>query len=569
MIRPIKESLRYCILLIMLLATGALAVGVTINFLDGVVPDGRDRLILTAAIWTLTLGFMLIAGAFGLWTIHFATESESLRRISRLVDRLNDVRDAIFAADNQGNIIGMNAAAESLFGKVRGMTLPDVCPAISAKDWECFLHTQDIIEREYPLTRKDAPARTLRFRIQPPVAGISLLMVSDITSYAAAKTRQRRTATLQLAAHMAQGIANDFNDLLCGISGHVSLLLKPNATDLYLANSAAAIQQCADRGIRLARQLTELSQPNYSDTGSITLDTARHVTNGSDLLASNLEGAWTVEQKIDNTIPPVNTPPSQIEHIIHSLGLIIAETAHRRSGTLCITLRLPKESERIGNHSRIAGILEIARAGNDASTQSIESEAQNPETGVISSLVETLIVQAGGIFEAIPDGRRAHLFRLFLPEVDPESFSQSTDTADTLAIGLEAYTAGWQVLLCLDSIKHARTLSYLVEKNIKTTVASNEDAFLQALASEHGFDVIFLQPTLLGKHFDAFLPIIARICPDAAVVVLQEQATAATQNIITLNPASVPSQWIHAMVDARSRKNIPSARTDNDAESLT
>ena len=557
MIRPPKESLRYCILLISLLTTGAVAVGVTINFLDNAVPSSTDRMILTSAIWTLTLGFMLIAGAFGLWTVHFATEAESLRRISLLVDRLNDVRDAILATDRQAKVIGMNATAESFFGKVRGMELPSFCPVITENDLELFLDTDSIMEREYQFSQKDGQIRTLRFRIQPPVSGISLFLISDITSVAAARTRQRRAATLHLAAHMAQGIANDFNDLLCGISGHASLLLKPNAANVNLHNSATAIQQCADRGIWLARQLNQLSQADQIDTGSIALDVSRNVANGVELLTSSLDPSWVLDQQLVPNIPPVNIPPSQIEHITHSLGLIVAETAQGLSGTLHITLRLPEPSERILNQNRIAGVLEIARFIETPSTTTT-IDSQHPENGVISSLVQTLIVQAGGMFEAIPDGRKAQRFRIFLPEVDAETFALHNDTEATLAIGLEAYTAGWHVLLCMAADCNPRVPRYFEQKNIRTIVARNEDAFLQALAQENAFEVIFIQPDLLGQHFDAFLPIVSRISPDAAIVLLQDHRPSQTpEHVITLPPANPPSQWIHAMVDARSRKKIP------------
>ncbi len=558
MTRPTKESLRYCILLLALLTTGAIAVGVTINFLDNAVPDSNNRLILTAAIWTLTLGFMLIAGAFGVWTVHFATEAESLRRISLLVDRLNDVRDAILAVDRQGKIIGMNAAAEDCFGKERGQDLLNLCPGIEKQEFDDFLNSDSITEREYTFSMQGEPTRTLRFRIQPPVSGISLLLVSDITRVAAARARQRREATLHLAAHMAQGIANDFNDLLCGISGHASLLLKPGVKSDNLQHSATAIRECADRGIWLARQLTQLSQGETMNVTAIALDTVRHVENGIELLTANLDPSWKIESKLKEAIAPVNIPAAQIEHIILSLGLIVAETAHASNAVLHITLRKPNKDEHIKTQTRIAGILEIGcQSAPLSTTTNANAAARIPENGVISSLVETLIVQAGGAFVAIPDGRKANLFRIFLPEIDAETIVSQDRESDTLAIGLEAYTAGWHALLCMDASHSSRAESYFHSKGIHTVIARNEDVFLQTLASQQAFDVIFIQPDLLGQHFASFLPILKRISPEAAVVLTTDKPNLQTpEYVITLSPKSPMPQWIHAMVDARSRKKI-------------
>ncbi len=567
MIRPGKESLRYSILLIVLLTTGAIAVNVTINFLDNAVPNDADRVLLTAAIWTLTLGFMLIAGSFGLWTIHFATESESLRRISKLVDRMNDVRDAILATNRQGKIIGMNAAAENVFGIVRGRKLQEVCPTISEDDVQLFLDTNVMIEREYPFSNDNITTRTLRFRVQPSVSGISLLLVSDITSEAVTRKRQHQTATLHLAAHLAQGIANDFNDILCSISGHASLLNKPNVSPATLKNSADSIQQCTNRGIWLARQLTHLSHVRKDHGANITIDIPKHIASGADVLATNLDPSWNVEQQVIAKPPPVNVPPALIEHIIHSLGYMIAENANTTTGTLFITVRLPDPNERIIQQSHIAAVLEIKHKQNVENKEEPPCNTQNAENGVITSLVQTLIIQTGGQFKAIPDGRKPELFRIYLPEVDAETITSDSETEEPLAIGLEAYTAGWSILLCMSSNRNPRILSYFEQKNIQSTVAPSEDAFLQAIASNHQYQVICIQPDLLGEHFDAIFPIMTRINPNVGVILLSEQhAEHLPAYVVTLKPDSSPSLWIHAMIEARSRvKMRPTSETSNES----
>ncbi len=558
MIRAAKESFRYCALLILLLTMAAVAVAVTINFLDNAVPNSSDRLYLTIAIWTLTLGFMLIAGAFGLWTIHFATEAASLRSISRLVDHLDNVRDAIIALDRQGRIIGMNAAAESVFGKVRGLELPNICHAVSLDDMQSFLHTNLILEHEFPFVQENHPTRTLRFRVQPPISGVSLILVSDITSLTATRTRQRQASTLQLAAHLAQGIANDFNDLLCGISGHASLLQRPDRKPQDIQNSAIAIQQCADRGIWLARELTQLSHSNQDGAMHITVDVVRHVSSGAELLAANLDANLHVQTDLVEYVSPVNLPPVQIEHITQSLGLIVAESIPNNEGTLCIRLRLPDETERVGPKSHIVAMLEIEAISEQDVITEHHIKHHNPENGVISSLVQTLIVQAGGQFQASPDGRKARLFRIYLPEVDPESLSSLTETEETLAVGLEAYTAGWNVLLCMQTHQNVRILDYLKSKRIHIRTAMNENDFLQALASKNQcYDVMFIQPDLLGQHFDSFLPIINRINPEVAVVLLvDKKPNDLSETVVTIKPCSPPHQWIQAMIDARSRVKL-------------
>ena len=79
------EALAYTVLLIILFTISSLAVVRIIHVLGDVVPGDVSPAI-AVAIWSLTLGFMLIAGAFGLWGIKLSAEAEGRRRVGRFVD---------------------------------------------------------------------------------------------------------------------------------------------------------------------------------------------------------------------------------------------------------------------------------------------------------------------------------------------------------------------------------------------------------------------------------------------------------------------------------------------------
>lgn len=566
MIRPPKESLRYSILLILLLATGAIAVGITISFLDNAVPDSTYRQTLTIVIWVLTMGFMFIAGAFGLWAIHFSAETESLRRISLLVDRMNDISDGILAIDKQGKIIGMNAAATQLFGESHGMSITERCGVITNQEKKDILGTSITIEKEYHIETDDLSARTLRFRIQPAISGISLILVSDITSVAAARTRQRRAASLQLAGHMAKGIANDFNDLLCGISGHASLLARPNVSPKNILSSSEAIQKFADNGIRLARQLVQLSNSQLDSIGNFTTQLTKHITNGVDLLESSLDPSWKLICDVAENLPPVNIPPNQLEHIIHNLGLIVAETTATKTKQIHIKVHSPITQNRFNHGTYIAAVLEIfCETSHMYATDTLTEDIEN---GVISSLVQNLITQVGGKFEAIPDGRRTNHFRIFMPGVDSAILSTERETEESLAVGIEAYTAGWHVLLGIPAQSYETVITYFKDNRIQLNTAHDENTFLQNLTNTPILDTVFIQPDILGQNFDAILPITKKLCPSAGIVLLtDDMATQMPKHVTRLSPNSPPSKWIHAMIEARSKvqANAPSNTSVKDS----
>ena len=102
-----KETWSYAVLLVILFGITTIAVWQTILFLETCVPETEIGIV-TALLWTLTLGFMLIAGAFGLWSIQFAAGAESRRRISAIVTSMDYIQDGLLAIDHHDRITGCN-----------------------------------------------------------------------------------------------------------------------------------------------------------------------------------------------------------------------------------------------------------------------------------------------------------------------------------------------------------------------------------------------------------------------------------------------------------------------------
>ncbi|HAS83521.1 MAG TPA: hypothetical protein DCS43_12845, partial [Verrucomicrobia bacterium] len=319
-----KESARYALLLVVLLAIATVAVVVTLNYLQDVL-TASEQTIVTIAIWSLTLGFMMIAGAFGLWATAFAADAESLRRLSSLVDAMTYIHDGVIALDRQGRAIGMNPAAVAIFGEAaRNQVFTNVASNVTSKQLQTLLHSDSPVELESEFSIGNT-TQTLRLRAQPS-QGMTLLLISDVTALVRSRERTHRTAYVQLVGHMAKGVANDFNDLLCGISGHAAILTRHDKAKLDIPASAAAIQECANRGILLARQLMQLSGTDTQEAVATAYAT-RHINAGIDLLTSTLPASWTIIRHTDTLIKPVNIPPIQLEHLIQSLGLAAAESA--------------------------------------------------------------------------------------------------------------------------------------------------------------------------------------------------------------------------------------------------
>jgi len=545
-----KESARYALLLVVLLAIAAVAVAVTLSYIGDIVPP-HEQLIIAAIIWALTMGFMLIAGAFGVWAIHFAAEAESLRRLGCMVDAMDYIRDGVVAIDRQGRITGLNPAASAILGEsARGLPLTHLDAPVTEQQMQTLLHTESPVEIETLLSRQDGESRMLRIRTQPS-KGILILLICDVTALVRQREQTRRTAFLQLIGHMAKGVANDFNDLLCGISGHAGLLMRPaNDGKTDVLASASAIQDCANRGILLARQLMQLAA---DDSGEIaaTACTARHITNGIDLLKTGLPPDWTLQCDIDPAICPVNIPPVQVEHLVQSLGLAASDSI-AGNHFLAIRLAKPDDTDRARLAVPVAAVLTIATTPlPNANLKPVARETAS--TGVVFSVISAMLQQAGGLLEryTAPDGHSS--YRALLPEADPAALTD--ESADALVLGLAAYVANWHILIDEDLIGADDCIRYFNQAGIRTLHTGGIAHILGAIENEPDLDAMALGAGLLGDEQRSLLKAISKLTPKTGIVLQQapDGGNTAVTGVVCVPVPVTPDQLLHAMIEARSR----------------
>jgi hypothetical protein len=84
----LRETHKYAILLIVLLAIASIAVWQTLSYLQERLATPEFSIV-GSLVWILTLGFMLIAGAFGLVATRSSAQREGRRRVGQLVDAMD------------------------------------------------------------------------------------------------------------------------------------------------------------------------------------------------------------------------------------------------------------------------------------------------------------------------------------------------------------------------------------------------------------------------------------------------------------------------------------------------
>ena len=107
---------RYTWQMIALLVIASVAIHSTVTFLEDQIanPPTEGPILPFGTLWVfwaMVVGFMFLVGGLSLWTLQFATESESLRRVGNLVDAMKMIKDALVSLDTKGRLTGSNPTA--------------------------------------------------------------------------------------------------------------------------------------------------------------------------------------------------------------------------------------------------------------------------------------------------------------------------------------------------------------------------------------------------------------------------------------------------------------------------
>lgn len=539
-----REMWGYAVLLVVLFAIAALAAREAINYVSEHV-SGEPYQVITVLIWALSLGFMLIAGAFGLWAIRFSAVAEGKRRIGRLVDAMDYISDGLIAVDARGGITGANPAVNSLAGQavMQGQNLAELFPGLTREDIQALVNSKEANEVEQD-QRLPSGTRTLRFRSQPS-EGLTLLIISDITAKHAQVLHSRQMARLQLTGQLARGVANDFNKLLCGISGYASLLtrMKPGTPDGDKAISS--ILQSAERGIALASHLAELA--NVNRTTHPTDAIGEHIETSLETLRNGLMSDWQINTRIAEDLAPTALTGIQIEQIVTNLALLVADSSSAPA-TLCIDAERPSAGDASfsGVISIYSGTIRLP-AGSEAGASEIPSR----EAGVIYSVIRSIVEESGGRLDCLSSADGSKAFRLLLP---PGIIVISDTDAAGLSNELKAYIATWSVMLAMPGKEQVLLEKSMIDIGMKVRRVSNITSVL-AMSGEN-LDVLILHKHLLGAEARPLLNAIVKLNPATAVAVLSEDpqtdSEGLTSDIVFLETRASQTKILAGIIEARN-----------------
>jgi len=177
------------------------------------------------------------------------------------------------------------------------------------------------------------------------------------------KVQLQRSQRMEAIGTLAGGIAHNFNNLLMGIQGNVSLLVRELSTDSPHAARLETIEALVEGGSKLTAQLLGYARSGRVDVRTIDLNTL--VLETAETFSLTRKEYRVHTDLIDRTLP-IEVDPAQIEQALLNL-FINAADAMPRGGDIYLHSQLADHSQLIdsepGGKEGTYAVLSVRDAG--------------------------------------------------------------------------------------------------------------------------------------------------------------------------------------------------------------
>jgi PAS domain S-box-containing protein len=444
------------------------------------------------------------------------TVEAKTRQLSQEVDErrrvIETALDAFVQIDPHGEVLQWNSRAEKMFGASSSEAIGARLEDLLALEPECKHHLDSIIRGEDVgglRTQANVKGRTgqaleIEFSISTSERQgerVFNIFARDLTDKIAAENQLRQSQKMQAVGQLTGGIAHDFNNLLTVITGTIDTLAAEVAARPDLVAITAMIDQAANRGADLTRQLLAFArkqplQPRNVDINALVGETER-------LLKPTLGERIRIETVLADDPWHAFADSAQLTSAILNLALN-ARDAMPNGGILTFethNVSLDDDNARLLGEMDAGDYVELSVSDNGTGIRPeiidsifepfFTTKGAGEGTGLGLSMVYGFIKQSRGHIKVYSEPGIGSTFKLYLPRtfgtVDPESS------------GSEPVRGEGELVLVVED--DALVRNYVVGQvgglGYRTLVAANAEEALAILGS-NDVDLLFTDVIMPG-----------------------------------------------------------------------
>ena len=399
----------------------------------------------------------LFGRTFNLMMDHLRDRQDALRESERnLGITMNSIGDAVLATNVEGRVVRMNPVAEKLTGwplsEAAGRRVDEILKLVNAKSGERLDNPVDRVRRtgllagldnhcvlisrngkEYQIADSAAPI----IDADNTMCGV-VLVFRDISEQHQTQQQLMQAQKMETVGLLAGGLAHDFNNVLGGISGAISMIKHlhkgPNPNFEEIKKLTAIIEKSITRATRLVQQLLTLSR--RQEMTLLPLDLNSSIEHISALCASTFPSSVTIK-----TIPwekpaMVKADAGQIEQLLlnlcmnasHAMTIMRPETLEQ-GGILSIGVERHTVRNNIKADARSPfgyWVLRVEDSGVGISQEYLQlifdpfftTKKKEHGSGLGLVMVYNIARAHGGFVDVSSTPGKGSIFKVFLPAIE-------------------------------------------------------------------------------------------------------------------------------------------------------
>ncbi|HRX49149.1 MAG TPA: response regulator [Spirochaetota bacterium] len=382
---------------------------------------------------------------------------------------IDSMPSIIISADRDGMITEWNTAASRFTGveadKAIGSDLFLTFPELEVIEW--YYNETRRTGRGYEVKKgisRDGVVTDMNISIFTLSAtgyeGI-VVRLDDITLFEKAESSLRQAQKMEVIGTLAGGLAHDFNNILAGIQGSVSILrLKTEGSDdlnrlrpVY-EKYFGYLEQSAERSADIIARLLTISRKHESVRLKVDLNEVVSIVEG--ICRSSFDKSVDISVKLSDEEALIKGDNTQLEQAIlnlcvngaHSMTIMRGEDEHK-GGPLSITMgRTQPDEYFLKTHPESSPeydywSISIKDSGVGMTREVLAgmfdpfftTKGKKGGTGLGLTMVYNIIQQHGGFIDVYTEKGKGSEFIIYLPVLKDDFAPESADTSGAIRKG--------------------------------------------------------------------------------------------------------------------------------------